>query len=269
MPIYSYDYKKSARAQYLLGLKEQQRLLKEREPLFSLMRPKLDNWIATERFARVITLLFEAMHDKKKEKARQALEKKNEEYFKARKISLVDDHALFIANERILNANATTNDRQIAELSDTEWRNQAASCLVPVAMTEEEKLNGTETHFKVVNQEILNACTEYETQCNNQLSMLQNLIGGNLLNEWGLFRSTVQNLIERTRTQIYHTRCNSIRSTFNAVAEPYFRGFVRPVAATIIFNERHYRLPMMAPHKQRRSMADSFQFWTSRVFSTW
>ena len=79
----------------------------------------------------------------------------------------------------------------VSELSSQYWRNMVAHIIRPVAMNIEEEQNRSETHFRCVDDQLLNLCKEYELQTNLQTEELSRLSGPIALKSFGIFRGFI------------------------------------------------------------------------------
>ena len=58
-------------------------------------------------------------------------------------------------------------------------------------------------------------------------------------------------------------------SALNAVANPYFSWFDKPVKATIIFNIREYKFALKGWKKSKVTLGDSWSFWMNKIYNHW
>ena len=105
-------------------------------------------------------------------------------------------------------------------------------------MNPTEKMNRTETTFEVIDKEVLEVCREYEHQTSEQSAALSDLGGPSSLGKFGMFRSSVQMLLDETRLKINHAKSDSMRSAFRAMLGNTFHDFESPVTATMILGKR-------------------------------
>ena len=58
-------------------------------------------------------------------------------------------------------------------------------------------------------------------------------------------------------------------SAYNVVARQYFIEFAHKVKATILFNNREYKITLTANKIPKQNLATSWSFWSKKVFKHW
>jgi len=106
---------------------------------------------------------------------------------------------------------------------------------------DKEMVEKSETLYMVVDHTLLQVCNEYELQCSEQVNELSTLGGPINLKNFGLFRSFVQSLVDKTRYKVFDCRKQAMLGAFKAVTASVLPDFYGDLDLTVMFSKRKYK----------------------------